>query len=90
MRKEGKKSLSAGVAYGKYLGDFYSEPHGDVHSTVYEYGGLVHVYYSMKLEAQAETPAGSGQPDHWREEILEYLYSKGFMEDGVPISFHRR
>ena len=85
MRIKEEVSVETLKHYGRYLGDFYTEPNGEVHSTVFQKDGRIHVYYSLATGISLDGSQGRRLTDSWRTEILQFIYDEGLNEHNVPI-----
>ena len=56
--------------FGKYLGNFTSEPDNQVQSTVFERQGVIYVYYRLNTGLVINSIT-----DKWLSEIIEYASS---------------
>jgi hypothetical protein len=74
------------LAFGRYFGDFISDPGKQVHSRVFRTEAVVHVYYVVQDGFSIFSCEKEHVTDRWLGEVLDYMYLQS--NDCVEVTLH--
>jgi len=74
------------LAFGRYFGDFVSDPGEHVHSRVFCTEAVIHVYYVVQDGFSIFSCEKEHVTDRWLGEILDYMHLQS--NDCVEVTLH--
>jgi|GEM_PF-2248261 hypothetical protein len=74
------------IAFGRYFGDFISDPARQVHARVFCTETVIHVYYTVQDGFSVFSCEKEHVTDRWLGEILDYMHLQS--NDCVEVTLH--
>lgn len=74
------------LAFGRYFGDFISDPNQQVHARAFRVEGVIHVYYFVQDGFSLLSCEKERVSDRWLGEILDYMYLQSI--DCSEVTLH--
>lgn len=74
------------LSYGKYFGDFISDPNKQVHARVFCTDAVIHVYYFVEDGYSIFLSEKEHVTDRWLGEILDYMHLQS--NDCSEVTLH--
>ncbi|MGD0590819.1 MAG: hypothetical protein ABSA44_08480 [Bacteroidota bacterium] len=80
-----KQNVQDNPIYGRYIGDFSSDPNRQIHSTVFHDGQIVHIFHKIKNGFSFVTGTEISITDNWLNEIFVFLDRENISRENVHL-----